>query len=104
MSKLKKCLYLINLLERKQTILEAIDKKRGIECDYNAFNQKTNKHQVIIPYFLRTWEQRWYLVAEPESHPHVQSVYALERMDNVRLTEKKMIPSDDWNLSLSERR
>ena len=54
MSKLKKCLYLINLLERKQTILEAIDKKRGIECDYNAFNQKTNKHQVIIPYFLRT--------------------------------------------------
>ena len=159
MSKLKKCLYLINLLERKgsltlkenartgkyelhrhrslygeddslydyllsayhiegmtelalkhrdkillsdaptgveyvQTILEAIDRKRGIECDYYAFNKKTNKHQVIIPYFLRTWEQRWYLVAEPESHPHVQSVYALERMENVRLTEKKMTPSD----------
>ena len=85
-------------VEYVQTILEAIDKKRGIECYYNAFNQKTNKHQVIIPYFLRTWEQRWYLVAEPESHPHVQSVYALERMDNVRLTEKKMIPSDDRSL------
>ena len=82
-------------VEYVQTILEAIDRKRGIECDYYAFNKKTNKHQVIIPYFLRTWEQRWYLVAEPESHPHVQSVYALERMDNVRLTEKKMMPSDD---------
>ena len=82
-------------VEYVQTILEAIDKKRGIECYYNAFNQKTNKHQVIIPYFLRTWEQRWYLVAEPENHPHVQSVYALERMDIVRLTEKKMMPSDD---------
>ena len=81
-------------VEYVQTILEAIDKKRGIECDYYAFNKKTNKHQVIIPYFLRTWEQRWYLVAEPESHPHVQSVYALERMENVRLTEKKMTPSD----------
>jgi len=82
-------------VEYVQTILEAIDRKRGIECNYYAFNKKTNKHQVIIPYFLRTWEQRWYLVAEPESHPHVQSVYALERMDNVRLTEKKMTPSDD---------
>ena len=82
-------------VEYVQTILEAIDKKRGIECYYNAFNQNTNKHLVIIPYFLRTWEQRWYLVAEPENHPHVQSVYALERMDNVRLTEKKMTPSDD---------
>ena len=42
-------------VEYVQTILEAIDRKRGIECDYYAFNKKTNKHQVIIPYFLRTW-------------------------------------------------
>ena len=50
---------------------------------------------MLIPYFLRTWEQRWYLVAEPDNHHHGQSVFALERMDNVRLTEKKMTPSDD---------
>ena len=93
-----------NGVENVQTVLEAIDQQRGLECDYWSYNKQSKKHLTIIPYFLRTWEQRWYLVAEPESHPHVQSVYALERMDNVRLTEKKMIPSDDWNLSLSERR
>ena len=82
-------------VESVQIILEAIDKKRGIECDYYSFNKKTKKHHVLIPYFMRTWEQRWYLVAEPETHPGELSVYALERMEDVELTEKKMIPSLD---------
>ena len=80
-------------VEFVQIILEAIDKKRGIECDYYSFNKLTNKHHVLIPYFMRTWEQRWYLVAEPETHPGELSVYALERMEEVELTDKKMIPS-----------
>jgi predicted DNA-binding transcriptional regulator YafY len=53
---------------------------------------------VLIPYFLRTWEQRWYLVAEPDNHHHGQSLFALERMDNIRLTEEKMLPSSDINI------
>ena len=82
-------------VEHVQTILDAVDKKKGIECDYYSYNKKTVKHQVLIPYFLRTWEQRWYLVAEPERHPHKQAVYALERMDNVCLTEEKMLPTEN---------
>ena len=45
-------------VENVQIILEAIDKKKGIECDYYSFNKKAVKHQLLIPYFLRTWEQR----------------------------------------------
>ena len=80
-------------VENVQMILEAIDKKRGIECDYYSYNKKSLKQQKLIPYFLRTWENRWYLVAEPDNHHHGQSVFALERMDNIRLTEEKMLPS-----------
>ena len=80
-------------VEHIQTILEAIDKKRGIECDYYSYNKKSVKQQKLIPYFLRTWETRWYLVAEPDNHHRGQSVFALERMDNIRLTEEKMLPS-----------
>ena len=69
-------------VENVQIILEAIDKKRGIECDYYSYNKKSVKQQKLIPYFLRTWENRWYLVAEPDNHHHGQSVFALERMDN----------------------
>ena len=80
-------------VEHVQTILKAIDKRRGLECDYYSFNKKTVKHQLLIPYFLRTWEQRWYLVAEPDNWHHGLSVFALERMENLRLTEKRMVPS-----------
>ena len=80
-------------VENVQMILEAIDKKKGILCDYYSYNKKSVKLQKLIPYFLRTWENRWYLVAEPDNHHHGQSVFALERMDNIRLTEEKMLPS-----------
>lgn len=81
-------------VENVQLILEAIDKNRGIECDYYSFNRKTVKHQLLIPYFLRTWENRWYLAAEPDNHHHGISIFALERMDNIVLTEDKMQPSN----------
>ncbi len=81
-------------VENVQTILEAIDKKRGIECDYYSYNKKSVKHQLLIPYFLRAWEQRWYLVAEPDNHHHGMSIFALERMDNIVITSNKMVPSN----------
>lgn len=82
-------------VENVQVILEAIDKKRGIECDYYSYDKKTEKHHLLIPYFLRTWEQRWYLVAEPDNRHHGLSVFALERMDNIILTKERMQPSKE---------
>lgn len=82
-----------NGVENVQIVLEAIDQKRGLECDYWSYNKQSKKHLTIIPYFLRTWEQRWYLVAEPLNPHHGQSVFALERMSSMWLTEEKMLPS-----------
>lgn len=82
-----------NGVENVQTVLEAIDQQRGLECDYWSYNKQSKKHLTIIPYFLRTWEQRWYLVAEPLNPHHGQSVFALERMSSMWLTEEKMLPS-----------
>ena len=82
-------------VENVQIILEAIDKQKGIECVYYSFDRATKKQQLLIPYFLKTWEKRWYLAAEPDNHHHGISIFALERMDNIRLTEKKMLPSND---------
>ena len=82
-------------IENVQLILEAIDAGKGIEFDYWSFNKQTKKHLTAIPYFLRTWERRWYLVAELDNHHHGQSVFALERMENIALTQDKMQPSSD---------
>ena len=87
-------------VENVQIILEAIDQKKGIVCDYYSFNKKTKKSHVMIPYFLRTWEQRWYLAAELNNHHHGIAIFALERMDNLSLTEEKMTPTH--NITVDE--
>lgn len=82
-------------VENVQIILEAIDKQKGIECEYYSFDKATKKSQLLIPYFLKTWEQRWYLAAEPDNRHQGISIFALERMENIRLTDQKMLPSND---------
>ena len=87
-------------VENVQMVLEAIDQSKGLLCDYFSFNKKTKKEHRLIPYFLKTWEQRWYLVAEPDTRHHGQSVFALERLENIVLTEHEMQPSS--NISVQD--
>lgn len=83
-------------VEYLHTILEAIDRKVSIEFDYHSFNRQTVTHHECIPCFLKTWEQRWYLVAEPLNRKN-PTVYALERISNLRLTEQSVSPSPHIN-------
>lgn len=79
-------------VEHLHTLLEAIDRKVVVEFDYHSFNRKTITHHEYIPCFLKTWEQRWYLIAEPLTRK-TPTVYALERVSNLRLTEQQAVPS-----------
>lgn len=79
-------------VEHLHTILEAIDRKVTVEFDYHSFNKQTVTHHERIPCFLKAWEQRWYLVAEPLNRKN-PTVYALERISNLRLTEQQTTPS-----------
>lgn len=80
-------------VDNLHTILQAIDEQRGIECDYQSFTQATKKHRTFIPLFITTWEGRWYCVAEVTTHPESQPyTYALERMNNVTLTNDHYVP------------
>lgn len=81
-------------VEHLHLILKAIDKGVGIEFDYYSFNKNTTTHQQRIPCFLKTWEQRWYLIAEPLNRK-TPTVYALERISNLRLMADKLSPSSD---------
>ena len=83
-------------VEHLHAILEAIDRKVVVEFDYHSFNRQAVKHHECIPCFLKTWEQRWYLIAEPLNRKN-PSVYALERISNLRLTEQQLSPSPHIN-------
>lgn len=79
-------------VEFLHTILEAIDNNWIVEFDYHSFNKKTVTHHKLIPCFLKTWEHRWYLIAEPLSRK-IPTVYALERISNIHLLQEKNLPS-----------
>lgn len=79
-------------VEYLHSILEALDNNFILEFDYHSFNKKTITHQKLIPCFLKTWEQRWYLIAEPLSRK-TPAVYALERISNIRILQEKQHPS-----------
>ena len=83
-------------VENLHPILEAIDNHWLVELDYYSFNKKTTTHQKLIPCFLKTWEQRWYLIAEPISRK-IPAVYALERSSNIHLIHEKKSPSSYIN-------
>ena len=79
-------------VEFLHTILEAIDNNWIVEFDYRSFNKQTVTHHKLIPCFLKTWEHRWYLIAEPLSRK-TPTVYALERISNIYLLQEKHLPS-----------
>lgn len=71
-------------------ILEAIDQSRGLTFTYTSFVNDTRKTRNFIPYFLSSWEGRWYLVAEAETHPGDLYTYALDRMSDIKLSFEKV--------------
>ena len=79
-------------VEHLHNILEAIDNNWLVEFDYHSFNKQTFVHHKLIPCFLKTWEQRWYLIAEPLIRK-TPSVFALERISNLQMIQEKHLPS-----------
>lgn len=79
--------------DKLDIIMQAIDEQRGIECNYQSFNQATKKHRIFIPVFITSWEGRWYCVAEVTTHPESKPyTYALERMSDIHLTSEHYTP------------
>lgn len=81
-------------VEYLQIVLKAIDLGVVIEFDYHSFNKQTITRQRLIPCFLKAWESRWYLIAEPLSRK-TPTVYALERISNLYITEEHAVPSSE---------
>ena len=81
-------------VEYLQLILKAIDQGVIIEFDYHSFNKQTVTRQRLIPCFVKAWENRWYLIAEPLSRK-TPTVYALERISNLYMTEERAAPSSE---------
>lgn len=80
--------------EHLATILEAIDSKRTVLFNYTSYYYPELQDWELIPAFLRTFDGRWYLIAEYMNRQQVKT-FALERISRLRIGETQAIPSPE---------
>ena len=72
-------------------ILEAMRENRQIGVAYQPFYGDTPFELMLRPLFVKLYERRWYLYADKPYEAKIK-LYALDRMQAVRLTEKRFTP------------
>lgn len=77
-----------------QTIVRAMKVNHKIRITYRKFGQTESYTLVVEPYAIKTFKQRWYLLAQNNKRS-TPTVYALDRMEAVEeLTEHFNFPTD----------
>lgn len=66
-------------------VLTATRKKVKIRFNYFSYQKNTAKEYEVKPYFLKQYQNRWYLIA---AHGKKQKSFALEHIQNVELTKE----------------
>lgn len=84
-------------VELLSVVMDAIDRKRTLRFKYTSYYQKEKEYSYeVIPCFIRLFEHRWYLICEYTDRSQTR-VLALERMNEVEVGMKEMIPSPEIN-------
>jgi len=87
-------------LEHLATIIQAMREGRALSMTYRSYRVENAKVSVLCPYFLKVFEQRWYVIGPTDEHPKEPHTYALDRIMDLGLTDvrfeypKKFSPSE----------
>lgn len=79
-----------------QVLLEAIRLKRKVWFQYAGYAKSVQKPRKVSPLFLKEYRNRWYLISFDQLKDHV-TTYALDRMQDLQITEDKSIEMNDFN-------
>lgn len=62
------------------TIIKAMRENTVLHMVYQSFWSDSEQDTWIHPYFLKVFQQRWYVVGKPGTHPDTVRTYALDRV------------------------
>lgn len=73
------------------SIVSAMQECRKLKVTYRRFDQTEPHTFLLVPYCLKVFKQRWYLVGKPDDHPEESEprVYALDRVEDVVMTDSE---------------
>lgn len=85
-------------IEYLSTIVEAISKNLLIKLTYKSYNYTREKEFEVEPYGLKQAGRRWYLISHIPDYETL-TVFALDRITSLDLTEEKFEYDKDWDLN-----
>ena len=77
-------------------VLEAMKANRVLKITHQSFGNDEAKTFGVEPYCVKMSAQRWYLLARNVDRDYLR-LYALDRLDNVQMTEAKFSLPKDFN-------
>jgi hypothetical protein len=69
-----------------KTILEAIQQQLPISFKHNSFYHHKQDEYTVKPYFLKQYQNRWYVVGETEKG---YRTFGIDRIENIKVGTKK---------------
>jgi len=79
-------------LEHIDTVIEAIQKKISLNLSYQKFGHEVSPTQILHPYFLKEYRNRWYVIGYNESKEKIQT-YGLDRVKSLVASTVNHIPN-----------
>ncbi len=71
-------------------IVSAMREERKLHVTYKRFDRTEGHSFLLMPYCLKVFNRRWYLVGKPDDHPEEPEprIYALDRMEEIVATDQ----------------
>ena len=79
-------------LEQITPIYNSILYQKTITIDYKSFKQDTSHAIVFHPYFLKQYNNRWYVFGKNDISGYIMNL-ALDRISDIQDSKKKFIPN-----------
>lgn len=77
------------------SIMESIRSQRVLEVTYKKFGDAEPHSFTMLPYCVKAFKQRWYMVGKSSDHPDEIRVYALDRIHDMKILDDHYdIPED----------
>ena len=65
-----------------ERIIDHINKKEVIKITYHAFNKEKNKDYILHPYYLKEFNDRWYMLAMDDTEDKIKT-FGLDRIERM---------------------
>lgn len=79
-------------------LFKAITNKQAIRIKYHSYRNENIIEDVVHPYYLKEYNQRWFLFALNDKYNNV-SIYALDRIEAIEKTDVKFTPNTSIDFS-----